>query len=558
MSENKLYKDPDKKFCIYRIYNKINGKSYFGKTKANTTKRWKDHITLALTEDKEEKKYPVHHAIYKYGLDNFEFSIQEYFYTSKDALEAEPLYIKKYDSLITQNGYNVQLGGASTSSVLRKFSQKEIIDILTEYTNTDSSTYDLAEKYNYSKSTLLAIFNKEIYLDVDISDELMYQVWLKQHRKHAPTFVENSKTNKLKNKLIPIIFKKFNKGIAPEQIAKEFGVVKSNIFHVLERNTWTHVDISENILNKTNEMLLTYTDNAFKNKKSNINFDLPEKILKEFIHTNISPKELEIKYNLMPATINAYIKRLIYKNKILLTNKEIDVYEQKHINLFINKINKYPDFFIVNLMFEYYVYKNKTLTELKNIFKLPMDDVIYIIDRKMFSNYQIDNDLLTSAKCRRKMNRTYKEATSWTTEHIINVLNLYLQDMKVEEIEKITNHDFAYDIIRLRFNNNFHKIDEFLIAAVKNKRENSNKKNRMTPEIKEKICLDFLKNFTFAELSAKYSFSIANLYSMVEGRTHKKYMINEKVWEDTRAKFNTCFKASRGKPRIKRNENLAA
>ena len=33
-----------KKFCCYKITNTLNGKIYIGKTKADTSRRWKDHI----------------------------------------------------------------------------------------------------------------------------------------------------------------------------------------------------------------------------------------------------------------------------------------------------------------------------------------------------------------------------------------------------------------------------------------------------------------------------------------------------------------------------------
>lgn len=63
-------------FCIYAIINKINNKTYVGKTQ-NFQKRIKDHLKIA---NGGKETYPnsfsyVHAAINKYGKENFDFSI---------------------------------------------------------------------------------------------------------------------------------------------------------------------------------------------------------------------------------------------------------------------------------------------------------------------------------------------------------------------------------------------------------------------------------------------------------------------------------------------------
>ena len=94
---------------IYKITNKINGKVYIGQTTRTLSERIQGY--------KKEYKWksnsrPIIRAMNKYGFENFEFSIIEEDINSKEQLdEKEKYYIKKYKSLCSQKGYNVELGG---------------------------------------------------------------------------------------------------------------------------------------------------------------------------------------------------------------------------------------------------------------------------------------------------------------------------------------------------------------------------------------------------------------------------------------------------------------
>ena len=90
---------------IYKITNKINNKSYIGKTEyANPETRWKQHIA----ESKKERfSYrALYAAMRKYSVENFDFSIIE---ETDDPCEREQYYIQLYDTY--HNGYNETLGG---------------------------------------------------------------------------------------------------------------------------------------------------------------------------------------------------------------------------------------------------------------------------------------------------------------------------------------------------------------------------------------------------------------------------------------------------------------
>ncbi len=103
---------------IYKIQNKINGKVYIGQS-IDIDKRIKEHFYKA--ENKKDISYnsAIHHAIRKYGKENFECSVIEECNQS-ELDDKERGYIKQYNSL-SPNGYNISSGG-------QKCKKKEIED----------------------------------------------------------------------------------------------------------------------------------------------------------------------------------------------------------------------------------------------------------------------------------------------------------------------------------------------------------------------------------------------------------------------------------------------
>jgi group I intron endonuclease len=92
---------------IYKITNKINGKSYIGYTSATISKRWNEHIKK-LYNGTNRKLYD---AMRKYGEENFyiEEIDRDDSATKEEWLHLETLYIIVYDSV--DNGYNMTYGG---------------------------------------------------------------------------------------------------------------------------------------------------------------------------------------------------------------------------------------------------------------------------------------------------------------------------------------------------------------------------------------------------------------------------------------------------------------
>ena len=92
---------------VYRITNIYNGKSYIGISN-DIENRWKNEIR-GDTINKGEKSL-IEFAIRKYGEDCFYFEILEELEEESDRLEAEKMFIKRYNTK-APNGYNLTDGG---------------------------------------------------------------------------------------------------------------------------------------------------------------------------------------------------------------------------------------------------------------------------------------------------------------------------------------------------------------------------------------------------------------------------------------------------------------
>lgn len=115
---------------IYKITNKINGKSYIGQSN-NIERRFQEHQTKGSIS-----RIPLDIAIKKYGKENFSYEIIEECDISK-LNEREAYWIQQYDSII--NGYNCSVGGDQQSSGENngraKLTETDIIKIRTAYAN---------------------------------------------------------------------------------------------------------------------------------------------------------------------------------------------------------------------------------------------------------------------------------------------------------------------------------------------------------------------------------------------------------------------------------------
>jgi group I intron endonuclease len=135
---------------IYKITNLLNNKVYIGQSK-NIPNRFKGHIR------QRSRNYPLYNSFRKYGIDNFKFEVIEYADINiLDELEIK--YIKKYKSLINENGYNIKDGGngrPNTNSIV----YDNLDNIINDISNTNIFIKDIAKKYNISSSLVSSINN---------------------------------------------------------------------------------------------------------------------------------------------------------------------------------------------------------------------------------------------------------------------------------------------------------------------------------------------------------------------------------------------------------------
>lgn len=99
----------NKKYKIYIIKNKINGKFYIGQTYKTLIERFWEHCA------KNNKCYYIRNAIQKYGKDNFSIDLLDITSSIEKANDLEIFYISKYNSTNRNIGYNICLGGRASN-----------------------------------------------------------------------------------------------------------------------------------------------------------------------------------------------------------------------------------------------------------------------------------------------------------------------------------------------------------------------------------------------------------------------------------------------------------
>jgi group I intron endonuclease len=107
-------------YNIYCITNEINNKKYVGLTRKTLDERWKSHLNTL----KKKKKYAIHHAMSKYGVENFTIELLE----SGVEKDREYFWIKELKT--RQHGYNMTVGGDGTHGLKFDADSKRILSEL--------------------------------------------------------------------------------------------------------------------------------------------------------------------------------------------------------------------------------------------------------------------------------------------------------------------------------------------------------------------------------------------------------------------------------------------
>jgi group I intron endonuclease len=127
---------------IYKVTNKVTGKSYIGQTRNTVEFRWRQHY-----KSKDNKYF--HRAIQKYGKENFEITTLEKCDVNK-LNEREIYYISKYNTF--ENGYNLTKGGSAYISTRKS---------INGYIEVDDKYDEIKGMYlaGYSTAKISSLYN---------------------------------------------------------------------------------------------------------------------------------------------------------------------------------------------------------------------------------------------------------------------------------------------------------------------------------------------------------------------------------------------------------------
>lgn len=109
---------------IYKAVNKVNNKIYIGKTIQSLNERKNQHYKKCEWERNPNSIF--YKAIRKYGKENFEWGIIEKCNSEEELNQREKHFIKKFKSLIDENGYNISTGGTGGDNISNHPNLKEI------------------------------------------------------------------------------------------------------------------------------------------------------------------------------------------------------------------------------------------------------------------------------------------------------------------------------------------------------------------------------------------------------------------------------------------------
>ena len=130
---------------IYKITNKINGKSYIGQTIQNVKERFYQHCATKCSQ--AILNMVIHKAINKYGKSNFTIEVIEEV-ESANLNDRERYWIKYYDSY--NNGYNSTEGGQDG---IKLFKNLDTESIVREY-KSGKSLREIGRLFNVDKQTI--------------------------------------------------------------------------------------------------------------------------------------------------------------------------------------------------------------------------------------------------------------------------------------------------------------------------------------------------------------------------------------------------------------------
>ena len=169
---------------VYKLTNKINGKSYIGGS-IDVNRRRMEHFKPSRVS--RLIHLPLYEAINKFGREQFEFEILEE--TNAEDLNArEEYYIKAYD--IVKNGYNVSATAFSMhdEDLIKEHSQKLSIKNKNNWQNPKyrKKMTKIIQKSASKRAEIISEYNKIRWADPEHREKMLEQL-----RKNRVKIAEN-------------------------------------------------------------------------------------------------------------------------------------------------------------------------------------------------------------------------------------------------------------------------------------------------------------------------------------------------------------------------------
>ena len=241
---------------IYLIKNLVNNKLYVGKA-ANVRQRWNVHKSKARQVN---FKYPLHHAISKYGIENFSITILYSYELEADSLERERQLISQF-KIDGYCLYNITDGGEGTSGWKASDATKKKMSVAAsgkEFTEEHRRNLSLS-KQNFvpwnkgkphtevtKKKIGLANKGRSFSLGRKHSEETKLKISLssigKKHSEESKLKMsfkgEANKQSKLTWNKVDEIRELFSKGRSYQELGTQFNVHEKTIGKICRNKSW--------------------------------------------------------------------------------------------------------------------------------------------------------------------------------------------------------------------------------------------------------------------------------------------------------------------------------